>query len=87
MDWLPIGKFLYPEKWYDAPLIAMHFYVNDKIYSDCFISNVFIYMITRNIESLNSKRNLRFTGFIFTIIGSFIFWNTGDAFTKYMQLI
>ena len=39
-------------------------------------------MITRNIESLNSKRNLRFTGFIFTIIGSFIFWNTGDAFTK-----
>ena len=19
MDWLPIGKFLYPEKWYDAP--------------------------------------------------------------------
>ena len=69
MDWLPIGKFLYPEKWYDAPFDSdVIFMLMIKFTVIVSLIMFFIYMITRNIESLNSKRNLRFTGFIFKII-------------------
>jgi len=83
MDWLPIGKFLYPEKWYDAPFDSdVIFVLMIKFVVIVSVIQFFIYMFTRNIESLNTKRNLRFIGLILNIIGSFIFWNTGDALTK-----
>ena len=83
MDWLPIGKFLYPEKWYDAPFDReVIFVLMIKFVVIVSVIQFLIYMFTRNIESLNTKRNLRFIGLILNIIGSFIFWNTGDALTK-----
>src|SRR5210317_106103 len=78
LGWFPIGKFLYPEKWYDAP------YDSDIIFSSMikytlyfslllFLINIF----TINIESISSRRNIRFASLIAIFIGSYFYWNFG----------
>ena len=39
-------------------------------------------VLTRGIESLSLRRNIRFGSLMAIFIGSYIFWNTGDALTK-----
>lgn len=79
LDWLPIGKFLYPEKWYDAPFNSDVVFISMIKFTVVFSIILFIvYILSRNIESLNLRRNTRFLGFILLCIGSFIYWNTGE---------
>ena len=79
LNWLPIGKFLYPEKWYDSPYDSDVIFVSlIKFTVVVSILQMLVYVITRNIESLNLRRNARSAAFIFLIIASFVYWNTGE---------
>ena len=79
LDWLPIGKFLYPEKWYDAPYDSDVIFVSMiKFTAVVSVLQILVYIFTRNIESLNLRRNARFVGFIVLSIASLIYWNSGD---------
>jgi len=80
MGWFPLGKFLVPEKWYDSP------YSSDEIFYTLIlfttVTSVFLFLIfifTRNIESLQSRRNSRFVGLIILFIISAIYWSNGEA--------
>ena len=60
LGWFPIGKFLYPEKWYDAP------FDSDIVFSAMIKFTIVVtliqfvaYVLTRGIESLSSRRNIR----------------------------
>ena len=79
LGWLPIGKFLYPEKWYDAPFDSdVVFMSMIKYVAIASLIQVLAYVFTRNIESLSLRRNIRSFAFLLLIIGSYIFWNSGD---------
>jgi|TARA_B000000565_G_scaffold10138_1_gene7645 peptide/nickel transport system permease protein len=79
LDWLPIGKFLYPEKWYDAPYDSDVIFVSMiKFTAVVSVLQILVYIFTRNIESLNLRRNARFAGFIVLTIASLFYWNSGD---------
>ena len=71
LGWLPIGKFLYPEKWYDAPYDSDVIFVSMiKFTAVVSVLQILVYIFTRNIESLNLRRNARFAGFIVLTIAS-----------------
>ena len=79
LGWLPIGKFLYPEKWYDAPFDSdVVFMSMINFVAIASLIQVLAYVFTRNIESLSLRRNVRSVAFLILIIGSYIFWNSGD---------
>ena len=79
LDWLPIGKFLYPEKWYDSPYDSDVIFVSMiKFTAVVSVIQILVYIFTMNIESLNIRRNSRFAGFILLTIASYIYWNTGE---------
>ena len=83
MGWFPIGKFLYPEKWYDAPWDSdVIFVLMIKFTVIISVLQFMAYLLTRGIESLTQRRNIRFGSLIAIFIGSYLFWNTGDALTK-----
>ena len=83
MGWFPIGKFLYPEKWYDAPWDSdVIFVLMIKFTVIISIVQFIAYLLTRGIESLTQRRNIRFGSLIAILIGSYLFWNNGDALTK-----
>ena len=83
MGWFPIGKFLYPEKWYDAPWDSdVIFVLMIKFTVIISVVQFMAYLLTRGIESLTQRRNIRFGSLIAIFIGSYLFWNTGDALTK-----
>ncbi len=83
MGWFPIGKFLYPEKWYDAPWDSdVIFVLMIKFTVIISVIQFMAYLLTRGIESLTQRRNIRFGSLIAIFIGSYLFWNTGDALTK-----
>jgi len=78
MKWLPIGKFLYPEKWYDAPFSADEvFYTMIKYTIVASLSLLIIFMVTKNIESISQRRNVRLASFFVLLIASYIFWDNG----------
>ena len=83
LGWLPIGKFLYPEKWYDAPFDSDVVFLN-MIYFTVAISilQFLAYVFSRNIESLSLRKNIRLSSFLLILILSYAYWNTGDAFIK-----
>ena len=79
LGWLPIGKFLYPEKWYDAPFDSdVVFMAMIKFVAIASLIQVLAYVFTRNIESLSLRRNIRSVAFLILLIGSYFFWNSGD---------
>ena len=79
LGWLPIGKFLYPEKWYDAPFDSdVVFMSMIKYVAIASLIQVLAYVFTRNIESLSLRRNIRSVALLLLIIGSYIYWNFGD---------
>jgi peptide/nickel transport system permease protein len=79
LGWLPIGKFLYPEKWYDAPFDSdVVFMSMIKFVAIASFIQVLAYVFTRNIESLSLRRNIRSVAFLILLIGSYLFWNSGD---------
>ena len=79
LGWLPIGKFLYPEKWYDAPFDSdVVFMSMIKYVAIASLIQVLVYVFTRNIESLSLRRNIRSVAFLILLIGSYLFWNSGD---------
>ena len=80
MGWFPLGKFLIPEKWYDSP------YSSDEIFYTLIlfttVISLFLFLIfifTRNIESLQMRRNSRFVGLTILFIISGIYWSNGEA--------
>ena len=78
MKWLPIGKFLYPEKRYDAPFSADEvFYTMIKYTIVASLSLLIIFMVTKNIESISQRRNVRLASFFVLLIASYIFWDNG----------
>lgn len=83
LDWLPIGKFLYPEKWYDSPYDSDVIFVSMiKFIAVASILQMLAFVYTRNIESISARRNVRFTSFMIIIIGSFMYWNTGEMLNQ-----
>ena len=83
LDWLPIGKFLYPEKWYDSPYDSDVIFVSMiKFIAVASIVQMLAFVYTRNIESISARRNVRFTSFMIIIISSFIYWNTGEMLNQ-----
>ena len=83
LDWLPIGKFLYPEKWYDSPYDSDVIFVSMiKFIAVASIVQMLAFVYTRNIESISARRNVRFTSFMVIIIGSFMYWNTGEMLNQ-----
>jgi len=83
LDWLPIGKFLYPEKWYDSPYDSDVIFVSMiKFIAVASILQMLAFVYTRNIESISARRNVRFTSFMIIIIGSLIYWNTGEMLNQ-----
>ena len=79
LNWLPIGKFLYPEKWYDAPFDSDVIFVSMiKFTAIVSIIQILVYIYTRNIESLSIRRNARFGSFIIITLASLFYWNTGE---------
>ena len=83
LDWLPIGKFLYPEKWYDSPYDSDVIFVSMiKFVAVVSILQMLAFIYTRNIESLSSRRNVRFVSFITLILASLLYWNTGEMLNQ-----
>ena len=83
MGWFPIGKFLYPEKWYDSPYDSDVIFVSMiKFIAVASILQMLAFVYTRNIESISARRNVRFTSFMTIIIGSFMYWNTGEMLNQ-----
>ena len=79
LNWLPIGKFLYPEKWYDAPFDSDVIFVSMlKFTAIVSIIQILVYIYTKNIESLSMRRNARFLSFIIITLSSLFYWNTGE---------
>ncbi len=77
LGWLPIGKFLYPEKWYDAPFdsdVVFMQMIKFTVYASVLL--LLSYVSTRNIESLNIKKRLRFLSLFIIIIFSYFYWNS-----------
>ena len=77
LGWLPIGKFLYPEKWYDAP------FDSDVVFTSMIKFTIAIsflqflaYLVTRGIESLNLRKYIRFSSLLLIITGSYFYWNS-----------
>ena len=79
LNWLPIGKFLYPEKWYDAPYDSDVIFVSMiKFTLVVSVVQILVYFYTRNIESLSIRRNVRFASLVTIAILSLLYWNQGD---------
>jgi peptide/nickel transport system permease protein len=79
LGWLPIGKFLYPEKWYDAP------FDSDVVFTSMIKFTIAIsflqflsYLATRGIESLNLRKYIRFSSLLLIITGSYFYWNSSN---------
>ena len=83
LDWLPIGKFLYPEKWYDSPYDSDVIFVSMiKFVAVVSILQMLAFVYSRNIESLSARRNIRFLSFISLLVASFIYWNRGEMLNQ-----
>ena len=83
LDWLPIGKFLYPEKWYDSPYDSDVIFVSMiKFVAVVSILQMLAFVYSRNIESLSARRNIRFLSFITLVVASFIYWNRGEMLNQ-----
>ena len=83
MGWVPIGKFLFPEKWYESPYSADEVFFTMIKYT--IVSSIVLFLVfvlSRNIESIAQRRNTRLTGTFFLIVMSIIFWNNGEAGLK-----
>ena len=83
MNWFPLGKFLVPEKWYDSP------YSSDEIFYTLILFTTIgsfllflVFIFTRNIESLENRRNARIVGLIFLLVLASIYWSNGEASLK-----
>ena len=83
LGWFPIGKFLYPEKWYDAPFDSdIIFAMMIKFVVVISILQFIAYTVSRGIEALSIRRNIRFTSLVLIFIGSYFYWNTGEALVR-----
>ena len=83
MGWLPIGKFLFPEKWYDSPFSADEvFFTMMKFTIVSSLTILALFIFTRNIESISQRRNARLTGTFVYLLASYFYWNTGEAGDK-----
>lgn len=80
LGWLPIGKFIYPEKWYDAPFDSdVVFITMIKFTVVATFIQFLAFIFTRNIESLTNRKNARLVSFVLLLIGSYFYWGSGSA--------
>ena len=80
LGWLPIGKFIYPEKWYDAPFDSdVVFITMIKFTVVATFIQFLAFIFTRNIESLSNRKNARLFSFVLLLIGSYFYWGSGSA--------
>ena len=85
LGWFPIGKFLYPEKWYDAP------FDSDVLFSSAMIKFTLVVSLLTSLlliqllgvsKLCTSRRNIRFASLIAIFIGGYFYWNTGEALAR-----
>jgi len=80
LGWLPIGKFIYPEKWYDAPFDSdVVFITMIKFTVVATFIQFLAFIFTRNIESLSNRKNARLVSLVLLLIGSYFYWGSGSA--------
>ena len=80
LGWLPIGKFIYPEKWYDAPFDSdVVFITMIKFTVVATFIQFLAFIFTRNIESLSNRKNARLVSFVLLLVGSYFYWGSGSA--------
>ena len=80
LGWLPIGKFIYPEKWYDAPFDSdVVFITMIKFTVVATFIQFLAFIFTRNIESLNNRKTARLVSFVLLLLGSYFYWGSGSA--------
>ena len=78
MGWVPIGKFLTPNKWYDSPFDSDEVFLEMIKYMVIFSLIYFVIsLITKEIESLTQRRNIRLGSFFGLIVISNFYWNAG----------
>ena len=77
MGWLPIGKFLYPEKWYTSPFDSdVVFLEMIKFVLVFSIINFLINVLTRNFESLSIRKYVRVFSLSLLTLASYFYWNS-----------
>ena len=80
LGWLPIGKFIYPEKWYDAPFDSYVVFITMiKLTVVATFIQFLAFIFTRNIESLNNRKTARLVSFVLLLLGSYFYWGSGSA--------
>ena len=80
LGWLPIGKFIYPEKWYDAPFDSdVVFITMIKFTVVATFIQFLAFIFTRNIESLTNRKTARLFSFVLLLLGSYFYWGSGSA--------
>ena len=83
LDWFPLGKFLVPEKWYDAPYSSDEIFYTLILFTTILSFMLFlVFIFTRGIESIQNRRNARLFGFALLLFISAMYWSNGEAALK-----
>jgi peptide/nickel transport system permease protein len=83
LDWFPLGKFLVPEKWYDAPFSSDEIFYTLILFTTILSFLLFlVFIFTRTIESIQNRRNARLFGLVVLLFISAIYWSNGEAALK-----
>ena len=83
LDWFPLGKFLVPEKWYDAPYSSDEIFYTLILFTTILSFMLFlVFVFTRGIESIQNRRNARLFGLVILLSISAMYWSNGEAALK-----
>jgi len=83
LDWFPLGKFLVPEKWYDAPYSSDEIFYTLILFTTILSFMLFlVFIFTRGIESIQNRRNTRLFSFVVLLFISVLYWSNGEAALK-----
>ena len=83
LDWFPLGKFLVPEKWYDAPYSSDEIFYTLILFTTILSFMLFlVFIFTRGIESIQNRRNARLFGLVILLSISGMYWSNGEAALK-----
>lgn len=87
LDWLPLGKFLDPEQWRDAPFPANQVFL--RLFWVTLLASIALFasgFLARQTASQRMGRTLRWGGALLGVGGFFFYWygiDTGQAMRSY----
>ena len=76
LDWLPAGKFLYPEKWLTAPIAANVVFIRMIWSSIAALVALFIGMLASNKAHRRQRPLVRAGSLLIPLIGLVLYWAT-----------